>query len=241
MLREPWEVGGHLLAAAKIKYLFQLLAPVFFLPLLTAGTLIVLPSLLFNLLSTFSYQTDVRYHYTSLIIPVFAWAAIAYLGRVKDGRARDFGSRRALAVVILVASLASSYAWGPAGWSPEGTHLSDPTHPQARAFAEAVALIPKDAVVSARARTATHLTHRDKVYEFPTPFSVTYWGDDSMDGKRLAVADEVDYVIETPEQLSGAAAQTFALLKQEEGFKQMFSKEGVVLLQRMPPSLPTSN
>ena len=77
-----------MLTAAKIKYLVQLLAPLFFLPLLTAGTLIVLPSLLFNLLSTFSYQTNIRYHYTSLMIPVFAWAAMLTLRRVKEGARR---------------------------------------------------------------------------------------------------------------------------------------------------------
>ena len=109
-----------MLGAAKLKYLIQLLTPVFFLPLLTAGTLIVLPSILFNLLSTFSYQTNVRYHYTSLIIPVFAWAAIAYLRRVKDGRARDFGSRRALAVVILVASLRELVRVGSRGLVARG-------------------------------------------------------------------------------------------------------------------------
>jgi len=49
---------------------------------------------------TFPYQTNLGYHYTSLIVPVFAWAAILYIQRVKD-----FGARRALAAMILLATV----------------------------------------------------------------------------------------------------------------------------------------
>jgi hypothetical protein len=108
---------------------------------------------------------------------------------------------------------------------------------QTQAAAEAVALIPDDAVVAARARLSTHLTHRDKIYEFPTPFYADYWGDDSMDGQRLAVADEVEYVLETPAQLKDAGARVFADLQKTE----VFSKEGIVLLQKMGPVVPSSN
>jgi uncharacterized membrane protein len=227
-LRRPWEVGAYMLTAPKIQYLIQLLVPVFFLPLLTAETLIVLPSLLFNLLSTFFYQTNIRYHYTSLIIPVFAWAAIAYIQRVKD-----YGARRALALAMLLAALFASYLWGPADWSHNAVYRYDPGQPQARATAEAVALIPKDAVVAARPRMTTHLTHRAQVYEFPTPFYATYYGDDSMRGKWLPIADDVEYVLDTPDRLTGPAAQVFDQLQQQEGFRQIFSKDGVVLLQKM--------
>ena len=161
-LGEPWEVGGYMLTAPKLKYLVQLLAPVFFLPLLTSGILIVVPSLLFNLLSTFTYQTDLRYHYTSLLIPVFAWAAIVYIQRVND-----FGARRALAVAILLATLFSSYAWGPADWSPQSVYRYDPRSPQAVATADAVALIPADAVTWGQARGAS--SRRASGSARPTP------------------------------------------------------------------------
>jgi uncharacterized membrane protein len=222
-----------MLGAAKIKYLIQLLAPVFFLPLLTAGTLIILPTILFNLLSTFSYPTDMRHHYTSLMIPVFAWAALLYMQRVKD-----FGACRALDVAMLLATLFSAYVWGPADWSPQAAYRYDPQAPQAQALADAVALIPHNAVVAARSRIATHLTHRVKVYEFPTPFYANYGGDNSMKGQRLPVADEVEFVLDTPGRLSVAGSQVFAELQQKEDFRQMFSRDGVVLLQKMVPASP---
>jgi uncharacterized membrane protein len=116
--------------------------------------------ILFNLLSTFSYQSNIRYHYASLIIPVFAWAAVFYMGRV-----RDPSSRKVLAVAVLLASLSAAYAWGPTQWSPESARFYDPRSAEARAAVEAVALIPEDAVVSARSRLATHLTHREQIYD----------------------------------------------------------------------------
>jgi uncharacterized membrane protein len=228
-IREPWEVIAHMLTAEKVKYLIQLLAPLVFLPVMTAGSLIVVPSIAFNLLSTFSYQTNLRYHYTSLIIPVFAWTALLCLQRVKHS-----GTRRAVVVAMLVATLLSAYAWGSADWSRDPAFHYDPKHPQTKAVEEAIALVPDDAVVSARSRMATHLAHREQVYEFPTPFYASYWGDGSSNGQRLAAADEVDYVLETPDRLTGPALTIFAGLEQE-GFREIFSREGVVLLQRVGP------
>jgi len=96
-------------------------------------------------------------------------------------------------------------------------------------------------VVSARSRMSTHLTHRDKVYEFPTPFYVTYWGDDSKTGQRLPIADEVKYVLETPERLTAPGAEIFAKLQAEGGFREVFARNGVVLLHKMVPASPESD
>jgi uncharacterized membrane protein len=233
-LRTPWEVLAYVLQADKLKYLTQLLTPVFFLPLLTTGSLIALPVLLFNLLSTFSYQTNLKYHYTSLIIPVLAWAAVLYIGKVKDAR-----SRRALAVAVLLSSLFAAYAWGPTQWSRDPGRVYQAQNAEARAAAEAVAMIPDDAVVSARSRLATHLTHRAQIYDFPTPFSASYWGDASQEGERLPAADDVQFVLEIPERLSGKAADIFPRLA-EEGFRVVFARDGVVLLQRISGAEPTS-
>ena len=189
----------------------------------------VLPTLLFNLLSTFSYQTNVRYHYSSLIIPVFAWVALVYLRRVKD-----IGARRALVVMILLASLLSAYLWGPGDWSRQPATRYDPDSADARALAGAVALIPDDAVVACRSRISTHLAHRDKIYEFPTPFYASYYGDTASDGTRLPEADDVQYVLDLPDRLSDVGSRVFLALQEYEGFRQIYSKDGVVLLEKTP-------
>jgi uncharacterized membrane protein len=234
-LTQPWEVLGYMVASQKIKYVIQLLAPLLFLPLFTVETLVVLPTILFNLLSTFAYQTNIRYHYSSLIIPVFAWAGLAYLRRVND-----IGARRALVVMILFATVFSAYLWGPGDWSREPTTRYDLSSPDIQAIAEAVRLIPGDAVVACRSRISTHLAHRMQIYDFPTPFYADYYGDTSLERQRLPVADEVQYVLDLPGRLSDVGARVFLSLQENEDFRQIYSKNGVVLLQRVAAATPAS-
>jgi len=232
LFKRPWEVLGYMFTPEKVKYLFQLLTPVLFLPLLTWRTAVLVPIVAFNLISTFWYQTNLQYHYTSLIIPVLCGAALLALQRF--GRLQ---TRRVLVVGILLATVFSGYLWGPLPRSREPAYDPDPRHPQTVACAEAVALIPDDAIVAAGDKFGSHLTHRQFVYIFPTPFSAAYWGDDSKKGERLAVADEVQWVLDLPSSLPEESVQVFATLP-AEGFVTVYDREGVVLLKRETPVEP---
>ena len=203
-----------------------------FLPLLDWRTLIAVPILFFNLISNFWYQTNIQYHYTSLIIPVFCVSALLSLERFRQLR-----WRRIFAAGILAATLFSAYLWGPLPLSRQAGADADTHNPQVLAAEEAVSRIPPDAVVAAGDKFASHLTHRDRVYVFPTPFSATYWGDDSQKGQRLPVADDVEYVLDLPGILP---EETLAVLSQlrAEGFVADYEKEGVVLYRRERPPEP---
>jgi len=227
---EPWQVAAQMLSADKVKYLIQLFAPLLLLPLLSEFTLVAVPVLVMNLLSTFLYQYNIRYHYTSLLVAGLMAAAIFALEK-----APRLSGRRILAVGLCVAAIWSAGLWGPFQWSqvPEG--VPDPQGPEAAALREAIALIPEDAVVCARSRFTTHLTHREEIYDYPTPFWAAYWGDNSMRGKRLPEADRVEYVLERPDRMQGPAAEIWPTLA-DEGFVPIYSKEGVVLLKRVGPT-----
>jgi uncharacterized membrane protein len=227
-IQSPWEVAAYMLTEDKIKYLFQLLTPVLFLPLLNWRTAIVLPILFFNLISNFWYQTNLQYHYTSLIIPVFLAMALLSLERFRSLR-----WRRILAVGMLAATLFSAYLWGPFPYGRQPGSDADTHNPQVLPAEEAVSRIPPDAVVAAGDKFASHLTHRDQVYVFPTPFSATYWGDDSQKGQRLPMADDVEYVLDIPSILP---EETIKVLSQlgAEGFETIYEQDGVILLWRDP-------
>ncbi len=229
-IESPWTVGAYMLTEDKLKYLFQLLTPVLFLPLLNWRTVIVLPILFFNLISNFWYQTNLHYHYTSLILTVFCAVAILSLERFRALR-----WRRILAGAMLAAALFSAYLWGPLPFSRDSGTNADIHNPQVLAAEEAVSLIPDDAVVAAGDKFASHLTHRERLYVFPTPFSATYWGDDSQKGRRLPMADDVEYVLDLPSILP---QETLKVLSQlgAEGFSAIYEKEGVVLLMRDVPA-----
>jgi uncharacterized membrane protein len=230
VFKRPWEVAAYMLTENKLKYLFQLFTPVLFLPLLTWRTAIVLPALLFNLISTFWYQSSLQYHYTSLVIPVLCGMALLALQRFDSQKARSL-----LAGGILVATLLSAYLWGPLPGTRQAAYYPDPENPQVLAAAEAISLIPAEAMVAAGDKFAAHLTHRDQIYVFPTPFSAAYWGDDSEKGQRLPAADKVEYVLDMPSILPQESVSVLTRLG-AEGFSVLYDHEGVLLLKRTSPA-----
>lgn len=226
---EPWQVIAYMLNAEKVRYLFQLLTPLMFLPLLDWRSLIVLPVLLFNLISNFWYQSNLQYHYTSLIIPVLVVAALLGLQRF-----RKIKWRWALATCVLVVTVACGYFWGPLPGSKTPSSYPDPGIPEAVAAHEALSLIPEDAVVAAEDKFAAHLANRELIFIFPNPYSATYWGDDSLKGERLPGAERVEYVMVTPALLGEEGRRVYGGLF-GEGFVPIFDSEGIVLLQRSRP------
>ena len=228
---DPWRVITQMFSGVKVEYLLGLFGPMMFLPLLTARTLIVAPILCFNLVSTFYYQTNLHYHYTSLVIPVLSTTAILALMRFDKQKVR-----RGAVLLIVLATFVSGYICGPLPGSLDAGILTNPSDPQAVASAEAIALIPPDAVVAARGdKFASHLTGRDRVYVFPTPFAANSWGDESLRGQRLPLVDSVEYVLELPSGLTTMAAAAWDKLP-AQGFVKIFSREGVVSLDREPSS-----
>jgi uncharacterized membrane protein len=227
LFKRPWEVVSYMLTTEKVLYLFQLFTPVLFLPLLSWRSLVVAPVIAFNLASTFWYQSNLHYHYTSLIIPSLLALALLALERF-----RRLNTRRMLAVAMLLATVGSAYLWGPMPKSRDPAYYPDTSNAQAIACEEAISRIPADAVVAAGDKFSSHLTHREQIYTFPTPFSATYWGDDSQKGQRLDVADEVEWVVDIPEILPEATLAVIERLP-GEGFVPDFEEAGVILWKRV--------
>jgi uncharacterized membrane protein len=224
--QRPWDVIAYMLTAEKIQYMFQLLTPLLFLPLLTWRSLMALPVLLYNLISNFWYQSNLQYHYHSMLTPVL-WAT----GLLALERFRRVSLRRAVITVVLLMTLFSAYMWGPLPSSRQPSYYPDPGHPDAVAAAEAFALIPDDAAVSAIDKFAAHLATRELIYVFPNPYSASYWGDFSLKGVRLPGAEKVEYVMAMPALLEEEAAVVWAGLP-DEGFRPIYDRQGIVLLHR---------
>jgi uncharacterized membrane protein len=231
---QPWEVVGYMITPEKVKYLFQLLTPLLFLPLLDWRSLIALPVLFFNLISTFWYQSNLQYHYTSLLIPVLCVSAIFGLERF-----RKLKVRWSLVLVGLVVTVACGYFWGPLPGSRTPSSFPDPNTPVCVAANEALTYIPEGAVVAADDSFAAHLALRELIYIFPNPYSASYWGDDSLKGQRLPGADKVEYVMVTPAGLGEEGAKAYSQLA-GQGFEPIFNKEGIVVLRHQAAD-PTSD
>lgn len=228
----PWDVVKVALGPGRPLYLAQLLVPMALLPL---GSLLVLTAaapLLSNLLSTFSYQHEIQYHYSTLIVPGLVASTVLAVRRAPRG-----WIRAAIAVALVVVSLWGAYYWGPSPWSRVPLGLARIPNPPIEAFRAATALIPPDAPLAAFYRFVPHLAHREKIYEFPTPWRATNWSDYRYDGQRLPEADQVEYVLLSPRQTDLVGLLLIPVLR-NEGFVTIYESPGLLLLKRMPAQTP---
>jgi uncharacterized membrane protein len=165
LFSDPLTVIGALVEGHDVAYLIWLGVPLLFLFVLAPWlAAVALPQLLANGLSDFLSMTDPRYHSVAAVIP-FLIAATVF------GIARIGASRRGLAaaaVLVCSATLAVFVApWARAvGSVPLGGR---PYMSGARvaALADAVALVPDDARVTASNTAGAHLSARRYFYSVP--------------------------------------------------------------------------
>jgi uncharacterized membrane protein len=154
-----------------LQYVFHLLVPLAFLPLLGLGaTATALPEVLLNVLSDARTQTSIHFHYTAAAIPGLIAGAIFGAARL---RRRDGGSVSTPVRVVLATALVTTVAYGPVPfWShvPFGQQLGSSQYritARTHAAEEAVRLVPAGAAVSASNTLGAHLSGRRRVFSFP--------------------------------------------------------------------------
>ena len=168
-LTDPWQIVQTAFTGRGLGYIARLALPlgllVVFAPLLLIAAL---PELAVNLLSAATTQTSIRFHYTAGLIPVLMAAAV--LGAARLTRARPGLPVATAAVVVAVAS---NYFLGPIpvwhyfpGGEQQQAHAAEVSEHD-RIAAEALRLIPGNAVVSATNSLGAHLSARRRVLSFP--------------------------------------------------------------------------
>ena len=159
----------------RMNYYRMLFAPVAFLPFLAIPTLFIgLPMLAVNVLSTFPYQRDFKYHWTALIIAAIVLATVEAIAKV----AHTPTARAFLVGLVVATSFASTVAWGPSPVSTKYRSGYWPFGADSRLAAKqaAAAMVPDGAATSAVYLFVPQLAHRPKIYEFPVPWKPTNWG-----------------------------------------------------------------
>lgn len=225
----PWDVAHLLAQGGRPWYAFQLVAAVGGVCLLAPGLLLVaLGPFASNMVSLFVYQHRIRYHYSTLILPVLVAAAIVGVARIRPLRWRT-----AAVALMTAGALVGGYLWSPVPHARHPGYIGDPNSPLARDARAALRLIPPDAAVSSFYPFTTHLTHRQALYEFPNPFRAHWWNRFTQEGERLPAADHIDYVILPKDQAYFAdPAMRAGLIALGDDFETVFDSETVVLLGR---------
>jgi uncharacterized membrane protein len=212
----------------KINYVLGLLASVGFLALFDPIALMVgAPSFLLNLFSNYYAQYSGSYHYSAPVAPYFVLAAIGGAARIRNSKFGILNSksqsptsnRQSLIsnlLIVFAFAIAMIYQL-IAGYTPIGGEYSwlQPTaHDQL--FARFASQIPPGVPVSTTSSLFPHLSHRLKLYRFPTILDADYI---LLDVSRSNTTNPIDF----RSKYLGALDQGFGIRDAVDGY---------ILLQR---------
>ncbi|TEU17640.1 MAG: DUF2079 domain-containing protein [Anaerolineales bacterium] len=187
ILSHPGAVMATLTDREKVQTLFDLLAPLGFLPLAGPGILIpALPVVLLNLLAESPWQGTIYAHYFAPVIPLLAVAAVYGLDnltRWARERLRIFrldtkesaAASYHLALFALTNALLVAYFVSP---FPPGQYFHLANYRQVtaheRVLREIMETLPAGAKISAQSGLFPHLSHRPVIYLFPIVADAQY-------------------------------------------------------------------
>ncbi len=180
ILTRPGTVLRVVFEPLRLGYLLKLLAPVGFLALFGPEILLVgLPLLLANLLSGFPFQYSGQLHYSAPLAAFAVMAAIVGSQRLRRLSRRIavslhnhslWRAHRSFAILIawlLIWSIGAQLAWGYTPIGSQFRHTWPAVTEHHRLLARFTAQIPAGAALSTAANLHPHLSHRERIYEFP--------------------------------------------------------------------------
>jgi uncharacterized membrane protein len=219
--RYQWGDGAlDLLSGRRLLYLWHLLAPVAFLPLLAPARILPgLPFLAQNLLAAAEAHVSLDYHYTAELVPYVFYAAVGGAGvLVRWGAGADEARRHRLVAAGLVAAALLFHD------RPEPFHLRRyHTTPHLDELRATLRALPPEAVVSAQNRIVPHLAHRPYVYVFP---------DLGPRGQVRAEYVVLDQTLDRWPIEDRFDAEVAALA--EKGYVKLVERGGILLFRREP-------
>lgn len=236
LLIRPDLVLRDMFGVRNLHYLWSLVLPFLFLPLLSPRYLVLaLPATAINLLSSFPAQQTLSFHYNALIVAMLAVAALHGLLWFS----RHASSQRiALAACAILLAASAFYAQETTELRIREIH-GEMMSPGRQVFYRRYVLshIPPRVRVSAQTMLQPHLSQRPLAYLFPNPFlRVRFYGPFAPDPVEYVVYDT-----RFPDSAYLPASRTLQIFEalQERGLYRLVMNVGdVVLLQRTTSALP---
>ena len=234
-IRHPSETWTLATADDRRTWYWKMLAPWGLLPLLDLGALLIAGPMIFvNVLTAFPYTRDYRFHYSALVLCGTAVATVEAIAWISRQARRGFAvTRNALVILVLVTAFVCTRMWGASPLASDYDSIwplrSDPRTALKTA---AIAMVPSDASLSTAYNIAPHVTHREKVYEFPVPWCNINWG---VDGENLDDPGQVQWLLIDRNLVTSPRDQALLddLLSNE--FAVVSEQNGIVVARRVHP------
>jgi uncharacterized membrane protein len=217
---------------------WNVFAPWAFVPLFDLRVLAIAgPTIFINVVSSFPYTRDYRFHYSAMVVAGCAVATVEAIAWISKRSKERLATQAVMVSVVLAAAIVASVTLGCAQYSRhyhDGTWPLTPD-PRVAIKAKAVKTVPARAAASVAYNIDTHMTHRERIYEFPVPWCNVNWG---VRGEHLDDPAKVEYLV-LDRNLLGARdpALLSALLSGE--FTVVSENQGILVAKRVqPPTRP---
>lgn len=225
-----------------IVYVFGLLVPLLFIPLLGLEVIfLMVPSVAVNILSGVPYLRSINYHYnyvqTGLIFFAFIYGIRFLQDKLKDKIPSRIVLNSFIGISAIICALTSNACLSQ---FPLINHFAGIRDKAAMLDSDLVAygnqglaLIPKDAKVSASWSLVPHLSHRKEIYMFPNPFKTVLWNQWFMEGKDEPTAEgHVDYIAISLGNHSQEEKYIVQYLVSSNRFGIIFHEDQILILKK---------
>ncbi len=229
------------LAEAKDRknWYWNVLAPWAFVPLLDWRVLAVAaPTIFINVVSSFPYTRDYRFHYSAIVVAGCALATVEAIGWISKRSKYRVLTLTTMVTVVLVAAMIASLTLGCAQYSRHYRDGTWPLQPDPRVPVRVAAIksVPDQASASVAYNIDTHMTHRAGIYEFPVPWCNVNWG---VRGENLTDPATVQYLVLDRAVLTSPRDQALLQDLLASEFEVVSDTEQILVAKRThPPSKP---
>ena len=238
-VRHPTETWRLANAPDRRNWYWNVFAPWAFAPLFDVRVLAVaLPTIFVNVVSSFPYTRDYRFHYSAIVVAGSALATVEAIAWISRRAKERLATQSVMVAVVLVAALVASVTLGCAQYS---RHYRDGTwplqsDPRIAVKEEAVKSIPAQASASVAYNIDTHMTHRAGIYEFPVPWCNINWG---VRGEHLSDPATVQYLLIDTTLVDSARDKVLLADLLSGEFETVSNDQGIVVAKRVrPPARP---
>jgi hypothetical protein len=238
MARHPLAAAGDLVTAENLTVCAVLVLMTGGICLLAARWMLLgLPVLAHNLLSAYPSQHELATHYFVPVALAFSIAAAVGVHRFAELGPR---TRIVIGACVVTAALSSAIGVNAARTGSE-LHAATGANPDGvDARRDAVALIPRDAVVAATPRLSAHLSSRREIYALPLPFlGRLAYGADWSPEEMARRARRVRWVLldtdDRPAEFPRVAERVVPVLRRL-GFVEIFRRGSVAVYVRREPA-----
>lgn len=156
---------GHFLSLTKVEYFALLMVPLLGLPLIGGwSVLLIVPTTLYTILSSYPLQYDYHYHYAAPLLPLLFAGTVFGLPRLRPR------ARLPIAALVLILVAGSGWLVGPLPGERQWASSQYTWGPRERAMARLAAMVPATASLAVDNQMGAHLTERVWVTHFFTGY-----------------------------------------------------------------------